>query len=150
MEESFTASGPIPPEVLARIHSLWTCWRERGEASHQTEDLRSFGTWFGSGRFERAWALAELERVLILTGGHLQWNDDLLDLLPEDATHAPEAVARCVKLLIDGSDPWLFIGSAGIRKVVSALAGNEPGRRLADEVRSRLLAHGFGDVDVGA
>jgi hypothetical protein len=37
----------------------------------------------------------------------------------------------------------------GIRKVVAALATTESGR-LADEVRSRLLAHGFGDVDVSS
>ncbi|OLC74531.1 MAG: hypothetical protein AUH83_09680 [Deltaproteobacteria bacterium 13_1_40CM_4_68_19] len=137
----------IDPAILARIQSLWTWWRERAEATHHLDELEAFGTWFGSGRFDRAWTLAELEKVLVLTGGHLRWDEGLLDLLAEDAARSPEAVARCKKMLIDASDPWLLIGREGIRSVVAALAATEGGQRLADEVRSRLLAHGFGDVE---
>lgn len=140
-------SEPIDPDILERIQSLWTWWRERAEVIHRVDELRAFGIWFGSSRFDRAWALAELERVLVLTGGHLQWDDELLDLLAECAAFSREGVARCMKMLIDTSDSWLFIGREGIRGVVAALATTEGGQRLADEIRSRLLAHGFGDVE---
>jgi hypothetical protein len=85
--------------------------------------------------------------VLVLTGGHLRWDDEIFDRLAEHTACSPDAVTRCMKMLIDGADPWLLIGHRGIGRVVSALAATPSGQRLADEVRSRLLAHGFGDVE---
>ena len=63
------SDDPIPPDVLDRLKHLWEA-RIASIKMHNAEsnELREFGWWFASGKFDENWSMKQLIDVLGLVG----------------------------------------------------------------------------------
>lgn len=103
---------PIEPAILDRLQSLWM-WRleegRRDRGGHQAE-LKAFGWWFHSGKYDARWALEQLQHVLRLAGG-IEPDYLVLEQLAEQVVTVPHEVLTCIRLLIEGQHDLLEIVS---------------------------------------
>jgi hypothetical protein len=147
------------PEALERLQRLWD-WRRRAlreRTAADLDELKGFGWWIGSGKFDDDWALAQLEDLLA-DGGTVE-PDDLVTTRLAALRHErlPQAVA-CLSLLIDAAQrhaaqrPWFVTGSRDdIRAILEyGIAAEDPEtHRVARETTNRLIARGhlqFGEL----
>lgn len=85
------------PEILNRLQLLW---QNRLETAPSATELAAFGWWFGSGKFDNSWAIAQLKLVLELVD---QVDSDFLVLerLAQLADMLPESAVDCLKMMIE-------------------------------------------------
>lgn len=105
-------TGEIPGSVRERFILLWERRYSVGSSDPEEHclELRAFGTWFASKKFDETWALAQLDRVVDLVGapilGHLV-AEYLVDLVPM----YPATVARVFTRMIEHPEhEWDLIG----------------------------------------
>jgi hypothetical protein len=136
----FHTEKPVPAEPVEQLRYLWE-WRlpqlesvlatpdqaedAAGRAAARAE-LEQFGWWFASRAFDPVWALAQLQKVMGLTGG-VEPDFAVAEYLEELSTNHPEEVLRCLAALdfTGGGEPW------------SAHSWLEHGRAILGDVLAR-------------
>lgn len=129
--------------LLERAQKLWS-WRlpvmEGAPVLHAREIL-AFGDWFGCAAFDMDWALALLERTLLLLGIWERFDNKPIHRLAELAGARPVACVRCLELLVLAGvhvikEPaWVVLQTA-------LSSGDTEAVRLAHETISRLIVRG--------
>ncbi len=124
--------------VLARLTELWEERLATASPSADRDELVGFGEWFASGRFDDAWSLRQLARVITLTGDA---KPDIL-VLSRLAEIATARTLLCVDILNEWvrqlpDDAWLLSAREEyLRRILAAgLASPDPGTKaLAEEI----------------
>ena len=103
--QSLERTNEVDPQLLQRLQVLWE-WRvenARIVASPHLypAELSAFGWWFASGKFNDAWAIAQLQEVLKFSGNV---TPDFLvaKRLAELATPLPGSAIRCLDFMVKG------------------------------------------------
>lgn len=144
--------------ALARLRELWT-WRVtaiRQRSDAEPGELRGFGWWFASGKFDQEWALTQLHDLLSI-GGTVEPEPRVLEHLAEiRAQNLPlvvSSLAHFVDLPQMIEQHWRVTHSAEhIRNILShgiASSDDPETRQRARQVVNRLIARGhtqFGDL----
>jgi hypothetical protein len=146
-----SASGwdeAAPPEVLERLRSLMkrrlTAAEQSGSPAAFTRELASFGWWFTSDKFDDAWSIGILLRVLRLTK-KIEGGMDVVKLLAELCPEYPIECVACLGLMVEGDrDQWVLVGveEDARRTIKIALESGRPdavtaGRRLVEYLIAR-------------
>lgn len=155
----FHTDKPVAVEPIERLRRLWE-WRfpqvegvlvsaeERdGEAARAARaELEEFGWWFASGAFDPAWALAQLERVLMLTG-RVELDHAVAEQLEDLSGSHPAEVLRCLRAVdFTGNGErwsihsWLERGPAILGRVLAN--GSDPVRAETRKLVNRIVAAG--------
>jgi hypothetical protein len=153
------AKGNLTEDVRTRLEKLWE-WRldiSRGDRSGSHHDeMAAFGWWFGSADLDEAWALAQLEASLRISG-RMDVDHQVMERLAELAVKNPKATLSCVDLMIDGAEEqWqIHHWSNQIRTAISAAlrSGDNDTQASAKALINRLAARGFldfGDLLIGS
>jgi hypothetical protein len=140
----------ITPELLDRLTALWL-WRvnvaeDQGAEESSAAELKSFGWWFASGRFDDEWALAQLQNALT----RLPETDAInlvLERLSATSSKKPTSTMTCLRLLALGvKERWqLDVWREHVRTILKLVLGS--GDQLAYEMALRFIhemgAHGI-------
>jgi hypothetical protein len=96
------SDDPIQPDVLNRLKHLWES-RIASIKMHNAEsnELKEFGWWFVSGKFDEVWSMKQLIDVLSLVG-EVKLDFGVLKKLTESASQNPRDVIQCLELIIRG------------------------------------------------
>jgi hypothetical protein len=134
-------------EKLGRLRALWESRFEALSAGGKDalRELRGFGWWLGSGRFEADWSLGQLTR-LFEAGGTVDPDHVVIERLKElRDEHLPEVV-RALAAMIEATDePWFVLGSREeIRDILLVgLKSSDSGvNQAARQATNRLVARG--------
>jgi hypothetical protein len=121
--------GELSASVAERMKVLWE-WRFSETAPHPEEhvlELRAFGTWFASGKFDDGWALDALARSAELAGtptlGHL-----VAERLAKVSEHHPVDAVRVFAGMVERPEhEWDYVGWRDEAKAIveAALASGE-------------------------
>lgn len=135
---------------LEQFRTLWN-WRidqirsAKNPTSHRKE-LRAFGSWFASGKFEDVWALERLSEVLGLNG-EIERADEVVNHLANLADRFPEQVLDCVTRMVKGVSrtAMLHYWNENLRKIVSITLGAEDQdvRQKCGALKSILVSNGM-------
>jgi hypothetical protein len=142
----YNATTPAPA-ALDRLQKLWE-WRFgqlQTTPAAGLDELTGFGWWFGSGKLDADWALAQL-RALLEAGSTVKPPDLVAGRLAAYRTTRPDQAVACLALLIDAAtDPWFVTGSRDdIQAVLTRglRAADTTTRRRARETINPLIARG--------
>lgn len=139
---------PVEHEVIERLHRLWE-WRlqqaNQDPGTHQAE-LKAFAWCFGSGRFDRTWAIKNLLATVRLT--HSADPDFLvMENLPNYAAEFPMDVLECTRLLIEGQTSPIELSSwsPDLRTILTETRCHlrQEVRQASDEVVEQLGRLGY-------
>jgi hypothetical protein len=130
--------GDAPASILERLQGLWE-WRASTtieDPNHHELELRAFGTWFASAKFDSEWATSTLDNIVELVGapthGHL-----VAIRLAEAAQLNPIAAVRIFsRMLKRQENEWDYVGWRDEARAIlqAALDSNE------DEAAEHLAA----------
>jgi len=145
----YNTTERVPSELLTRLQALWE-WRmelmhgEIQDASRTTE-LAAFGWWFGSGKFDDAWAIAQLE-VVLSRNKKVEANHLVVEHLDSLVTSMPLSVARCLTLLIKGDEQG-WVTSSVLNQVRGILAkvlqsDDDTVQQVAEDIARYLVTRG--------
>ena len=145
----YNTTERVPSELLARLQALWE-WRmelirgETQDAFHTTE-LAAFGWWFGSGKFEDAWAITQLE-VALSRNEKVDANHLVVEHLDSLVTSMPLSVVRCLTMLVKG-DKQGWVTSSILNQVRGILAkvlqsGDNTAQQAAENIARFLVTRG--------
>jgi hypothetical protein len=154
-ETELGAQVEPPPEVLERFRQLWEARVKRLQADPSVrEELPAFGSWFACGRFENAWALDELERVLHKP--HFVEGEPILDqpsvvrrlgaLVKAEPVRTTRLLKQLVDLANDGSVAYGWLDEAREIVGVAIRSGDPEARKAVVGLLDRLGALGFRDI----
>lgn len=116
--------------MITRLEGLW---RKRLARSQDPEEVREFGLWFASGRFEAVVSLELLRATLDATKGRIDSEDDVAVQLRELATEHPAAALELFdQVLANLEHPW-----TAARLEADGLALARLGRAHSDEEVTR-------------
>jgi hypothetical protein len=142
----------VPEQILARLQTLWEQRFKAviGNSTHtvNTSELAAFGWWFSSEKFDKAWALAQLEATL-QHNGRIEAAFMIVEYLAKLSSALPLPVVKCLSLLIE-SDRQEWRTSTWHEQVQEILAhahqsSDVSTRQGAKKVAERLLAQGYPD-----
>jgi hypothetical protein len=105
-------NGPIPPEAAVRLKKLleWRVENAEDDKTETAEELKEFGWWFISEKFDDAWSISQLQRVLDLTGQAVPTHL-VVERLANLSASMPRESLRAVKDIIEGlADQWEIVG----------------------------------------
>ena len=122
----------IPADVLERLKAIWESRLQAAstepDRSYRVE-LAAFGTWFLSAKFDDAWAIDQLHRVMELIDGDVINAFPLIKRLAVLAPQMPdEAVQILERLLFGPNRNWAYLASVSeVGEVLkAALDGTNP------------------------
>jgi hypothetical protein len=139
---AYNSNEALDEQVLDRLRKFWEWWADLVIARGDGAELRTYGWWFASQHFDRAWALPMLDRVLGVTRGSIDWDHEVTEKLASLATEAPEQVATCLAKLVDAPDDRAVLyNRKQIRTILEALM-QTTAASSARAVASRLVARG--------
>jgi hypothetical protein len=131
----------------AKLTEFWTWCSAKADLAPA---LRGFGMWFHDARLDLSWRLTQLERALTLAG-HVMRDFEVMDDLDNAAVEHPQAVLRCVRLLINGADgmrlyAWVLDGH--LRRIITAAIQNGDAPTIAEAraFASHLVGRGFDEL----
>jgi len=139
---------PVPEPVLGRFRELWM-WRvevARADPARYGEELKGFGWWFTSGKFDEAWAVAQLD-VAVALAGTIDHELRVLPRLAKAAERFPlEAVRVLTRLLSGRVAPWRVVSwresiEAVLRYAVGS--GRQDAKHEAEQLTHRLGRAGY-------
>jgi len=149
----YRATEDVPSQLLARLQTLWQ-WRmeiirrKKQVASHMTE-LAAFGWWFGSGKFDDLWAIAQLEMALS-QNGKVDANHLVVKRLGNLVTAMPLPVVRCLAIIVkDDERGWVTSSEFNqIREILAeALQSSDNSvQQAADNIARYLVTRGYLDA----
>jgi hypothetical protein len=140
----------IPPHIIDRLKALWlsrvdVARRANAPSSHKDE-LAAFGWWFTSEKFEKDWAIAQLEDVLKLTG-EIEPDHLVVEHLAKVAPLMPTSAVKCLNLITQvAKERWRIYGYHGQARTILATAlkiGDANALEIAEETVNRLMARGY-------
>ncbi len=142
--------GDVTEEVLERFRILWETRAAAACASDadQTRDpeLVAFGSWFASGKFDPAWALAQLRNALMACG-RSEPDREVVERLAEVASVDPSVSIECVAYLADGDTQGWAIHSwrESLRAIFGVALGSNNASIIAEtrKLINRLGERGF-------
>jgi hypothetical protein len=128
----------------ARLTEFWTWCSAKADLAPA---LRGFGMWFHDPKLDLSWRLTQLERALTLAG-HVMRDFEVVDDLANAAAEHPQAVLRCVRLLVNGADgmrvyTWVLDGH--LRRIIAAALQHGDSASIAEAraFASHLVGRGF-------
>jgi hypothetical protein len=133
----------IPPAVIDRFKALWE-WRLSVVREQLAADpsaggeLRGFGTWFSSGRFDEPWAFAQLEAALTLGHGIGQPHLVIRRLAKSVEQYPLESVRALRRLLETDRDGWGLIGYEDEAQIILRTALESGHRDARAEAESTI------------
>jgi hypothetical protein len=140
------------PAALERLQRLWQ-WRIGVLQQHvgaSLEELKGFGWWFASGKFDDDWALGQLYDLLV-SDGAVESDHMVVERLAALRRERLAQVVTCLSLLIDAmyrDEPqrsWLIMAARDDIRVIltEGMAAEEAKTsRVACETVNRLIARG--------
>ena len=139
-------SKTIDAEGVSRLQSIWSMWVEEASKTGRFDDLAAFGWWFSGPAMPTDWLLSTLEFVLDKTGGKVDWDHEVIKKLARLVKQYPAAIARLMRRVIEGGlakgyTPYL--ARQFVRGAIARLAAMPEARPLAEDLVSRLVAHGM-------
>jgi hypothetical protein len=154
-EEDARVDVDLPAAVLERFARLWekrmTLLATDPQVIHE---LPGFGSWFSSGRFDRVWALDQLEVVLgaLRSTPHEPVLDQpgivrhLASLADQEPVRAVRILRELAELADDGGTAYGWIDHAPTIVGAAIRSGEAEARRAVIGLLDRLGALGFRDV----
>jgi hypothetical protein len=139
----------IDDKISARLRALFEGRLEAVRAGARAEELRGFARWFGSGKFDDSWSLAQLEAVLEV-GGPLQPDHLVVERLAALRRDRLPDVVRALELLIEtNTRQWFVSGARGEIALIltDALAAGGESENRARDIVNRLVARGHPDFE---
>lgn len=139
----------VEEETKNRLKDLWIKRFENAKQdlfSHRKE-LREFGSWFISRKYEDSWSLTQLKEVLEITGD-IDSNHQVSERLAELSSRYPEEVIDCMRLMIDGDKrEWAVMYWRGeIREILTnVLTTENDAKEKAIDLINRLISLGHLD-----
>lgn len=92
----------IPSDVTDRLRRLWESRLTIVKNNDATPDeLKEFGWWFASGKFDENWSIKQLIDVLGLVG-EVELDFGVLKILAVSASQNPNDAIQCLNLIIRG------------------------------------------------
>lgn len=140
----------IPPHIIDKLRELWfnridAAKRDVTPSSHKDE-LAAFGWWFTSEKFEKEWAIAQLEEVLELTG-EIEPDHLVVEHLAKVAPLMPTPAVNCLNLITQvARETWRIYGYQGHARTILATAlkiGDTNAVEIAEDTINRLMARGY-------
>jgi hypothetical protein len=142
----------VDAQILIRLQALWEWRLERIQTpslSSYTNELAAFGWWFGSGKFDNAWAIQHLEEVLKQTA-YIEANHLVAKKLESLVTLMPFPVVRCLALLIKGDERGWVTSSVldSVRKILDGVfrSGDIEARKAGKGLAKYLVTRGYLDM----
>lgn len=116
----------IDAEILNWLQLLWgkrlETARNSTEPNSYATELAAFGWWFGSGKFNDAWAIAQIKQILELTG-KVDPDFLLLERLAVLVDTMPESSVECLELMIkNDKSGWSIYGWQNETKAILSKA----------------------------
>lgn len=141
--DEFARRGEEPP--IERAKAFWS-WRVA--MSEDGADLRGFGLWMSSDRFDPVWRLTQL-KLAIDRGGVPLHEHAVIGALPPLAALHPFLVLDCIASLIQQAGSYMKIYRFTYRGEIEAIlrdalaSAEEVVRTTARELVNTLIAKGF-------
>jgi hypothetical protein len=136
------------PDMVVRLEALW---RQRIERAQDPSEMREFGLWFASGRFDAAVSLDLLRKTLVASRGRVDSEDDVAVRLRELARDHPAASLELFDQMLANLDhPWTAsrLEADGLVLVRLGLAHSDDlVRRHANRIRDRFGRLGFSSFE---
>lgn len=139
----------IAPQILNSLELLWEkrleTARNSSERSSYATELAAFGWWFGSGKFDDTWAIAQIKQILELTG-KVDPDFLLLERLAVLVDTMPESSVECLELMIkNDKSAWSTYGwqdetKAILSKAIQSTSGQA--RKTAENIIQDLGKRG--------
>ena len=148
----YREKNPVPEQILVRLRALWEqrFMAASGYTTHNvgTNELAAFGWWFSSEKFDKVWAIAQLEAIL-KHNGRVEAAFMIVEYLAKLSSAMPLSVLKCLGLIIE-SDREEWRTSTWHEQVREILAHAHQSsdidtRQEAKKVAERLLAQGYTD-----
>lgn len=142
--------GDLEEAIRQRLQDLWE-WRMssrlvRDAPAHQQE-LAGFGWWYGSGRFDASWSLAQLRKILTLTGGRIEGTHLVIERLAEAPDESLDEALGCLIQLVSASgfDNYVDALEPQIGNVLTAVRerGGTETRAQVTQLINQLVARGY-------
>ena len=149
-----SVKGPVAPKVLDRLRRFWEWYFQEHlttiASSAGNGGIAAFGQWFGSGKFDPSWSLAQLHSVLRQVGrvtpGFL-----VVEELVKVASKPALLAVQCLQLMVEGvADRWEILGwQDEARSVLAEALGSDDAVAgdLARDLINRLSARGYPGFD---
>lgn len=114
--------GSVPEDVLNRFSILWEKRLEIAKASESVDnfktEIKAFGLWFISGKFEGSWAMSQLLEALSITG-EVERCNKVIEKLVETVQEMPKETVKCIELIAKGDrEGWRAHGSRKEIKII--------------------------------
>ncbi|MEQ9548948.1 MAG: hypothetical protein RIM23_04945 [Coleofasciculus sp. G3-WIS-01] len=137
----------IEPEYLERLKQFWE-WRVSMARSSpapdlHTSELKTFGKWFASGKFDNNWAITQLKEVLRLA--NYVNNDSILRHIAALAPSQPLDAFECLRLIADRTLDLIYLDQESSRIILSTAlqCEDEKTRKAAKDLINRWLVRGI-------
>ncbi|HFC08359.1 MAG TPA: hypothetical protein ENJ54_00665 [Chloroflexi bacterium] len=140
--------GQAPEEILDRLKRLWESRLEQARTSSSSsafaEEMRAFGWWFVSAKFDTCWALDQLIASLEIAG-QIEPTRMVLERLAETAQTHPLKSVECLKMIVEADiEGWeLYAGQEHIRQALQWALGTPEAKQTAEQVIHYLGSRGF-------
>jgi hypothetical protein len=143
----------ISPEFLERLQQFWE-WRISVALSSPSADLyaselKTFGKWFSSRKFDNNWAITQLKEVLRLAEYVNYYS--ILRHIADLASSNPVDAFECFQLIANGTNADSFIYDQKSSRIILSIAlqhEDEETRKAAKELINRLLVRGRDFLDL--
>ncbi len=117
------------------------------EKERSGEEFTAFGWWFECEVIEEEWLLGQLERVLILTKGRIDWGHKVVERLNKMFERHPQKVLVVLRKMCDGYyEGWSMIRNKKVYEEVLRKAlksENSEVKSCADDLVNHLGAMGY-------
>ena len=117
------------------------------EKERSGEEFTAFGWWFEGEVIEEEWLLEQLERVLILTRGRIDWDHKVVERLNKMFEKHPKKVLAVLRKMCDGDyEGWSMISNKEVYEDVLRRAlksENSEVKSCADDFVNHLGAMGY-------
>ncbi len=135
---------------LDKLRILWECRLRQialdGDATKHRNELRAFGPWFGSGKFDSEWALTRLREVLVVNS-EVEAADRVVNRLALLVTKFPVRAVECTILLVrEATKHWMLDSwREDLQRIVSAARNTEDQQVLqkCKELKNILVSKGL-------
>ncbi len=144
----------LEPEFLDRLQQFWE-WRISVAISSPSADLyaselKTFGRWFSSGKFDNNWAITQLKEVLRLA--EYVNDDSILRHIAALAPSNPLDAFECFQLITNGTHAhwFIYLNQESSRIILSTALQHEDEetRKAAKELINRWLVRGIDFQDL--
>jgi hypothetical protein len=148
------SEGPLPEEIAQRLKKLLVSRIEaaKEQMTGAAEELREYGWWFASRRFEDGWSIDRLLEVLQLVGW-VEPDHLVVERLAEMSQTRPFPCVQALRMMVEGDkNGWGVLGWREKAKEVIRAArksGDFEARKGAEELVNLLESRGhfeFGEL----